>query len=61
MTVMLNGATIVDANIDEASKSGTLDGKAHPGLSRTAGHIGFLGHGARIEFRDIRIKDLAGK
>ena len=49
ITVILNGATIVDADIDEASKSGTLDGKDHPGLKRDKGHIGFLGHGAKIE------------
>ncbi|MGE3809740.1 MAG: family 16 glycoside hydrolase, partial [Gemmataceae bacterium] len=61
VTVTLNGVTIVDADIDEASRSGTLDGKPHPGLARTQGHIGFLGHGARIEFRNIRIKDLAKK
>jgi hypothetical protein len=59
VTVVLNGTTIVDANIDEASKSGTLDGKDHPGLKRDKGHIGFLGHGAKIEFRDLRIKDLS--
>jgi hypothetical protein len=56
--VVLNGATIVDANLDEASKDGTLDGAEHPGLQRTKGHIGFLGHGDRIEVRKIRIKEL---
>lgn len=61
VTVVLNGTTIVDANIDEASTPQTIDGKEHPGLKRTSGHIGFLGHGARIEFRNLRIKDLAGK
>ena len=61
VTVILNGTTIVDADIDEASRNGTIDGKQHPGLARTQGHIGFLGHGARIEFRNIRIKDLAKK
>jgi hypothetical protein len=59
VTVVLNGATIVDANLDEATKSGTLDGKDHPGLKRDKGHIGFLGHGAKIEFRDLRIKKLS--
>ncbi|MGD9720473.1 MAG: DUF1080 domain-containing protein [Pirellulales bacterium] len=59
VTVILNGVTIVDADLDEAARSGTLDGKQHPGLSRAQGHIGFLGHGARIEFKNIRIKDLA--
>ncbi len=61
VTVVLNGVTIVDANIDEASKPQTIDHKDHPGLARTSGHIGFLGHGARIEFRNMRIKDLAAQ
>ena len=61
ITVILNGTTIVDANLDEASKPQTLDGKPHPGLSRTEGHIGFLGHGARVEFRDMRVKDIGKK
>jgi hypothetical protein len=30
----------------------------HPGLARPAGHIGFLGHGSRVEFRNIRVKEL---
>jgi hypothetical protein len=32
--------------------------QAHPGLARTKGHIGFLGHGTRVEFRNMRIKEL---
>ena len=32
--------------------------KKHPGLANTKGHIGFLGHGSRVEFRNIRIKEL---
>jgi len=56
--VILNGVTIVDANIDEASKNGTVDGKDHPGLANKKGHIGFLGHGSVLEFRNIRIKEL---
>ncbi len=61
VTVILNGTTIVDANLDEASKDGTMDHQDHPGLKREQGHIGFLGHGAKIEFRNLRIKDLAGE
>jgi hypothetical protein len=52
-----NGETIVDANISKASKDGALDGNAHPGLKRKGGHIGFLGHGDYVEFRNIRIKE----
>jgi hypothetical protein len=58
ITVKLNGHTIVDADIEKASTPQTLDGKNHPGLKRTEGHIGFLGHGHRIEFRSVRIKEL---
>jgi hypothetical protein len=56
--VILNGETIVDADLDEASASGTMDGREHPGLGRTRGHIGFLGHGSRVEFRSLWIKEL---
>ncbi len=59
ITVVLNGAMIVDADLDEATKSGTLDGQPHPGLKRTSGHIGFLGHGDRIDLRRLQIKDLS--
>ncbi|UCE20658.1 MAG: DUF1080 domain-containing protein, partial [Candidatus Aminicenantes bacterium] len=58
ITVILNGVTIVDADIQEAIEQGTMDGRDHPGLKREAGHIGFLGHGSHVEFRNIRIKEL---
>jgi len=61
ITVVLNGHTIVDADLDEASTPKTVDGSDHPGLKRTSGHIGFLGHGSRVEFRNIRLKDLGGE
>jgi hypothetical protein len=57
--IILNGTTIVDGDFLEASKDGTMDGLDHPGLQRTSGHIGFLGHGAVLSFRNIRIKDLS--
>ncbi len=57
--VTLNGTVILEGNMREASKNGTLDHKEHPGLNRTKGHIGFLGHGSELEFRNIRIKDLS--
>jgi HEAT repeat protein len=57
--VILNGVTIVDADIAEAGTPQTLDGRDHPGLKREKGHIGFLGHGYRVEFRNLRIKELA--
>jgi hypothetical protein len=56
--VILNGETITDADIKEASISGTMDHNDHPGLKRTSGHIGFLGHGDVVRFRNIRILPL---
>jgi 3-keto-disaccharide hydrolase len=58
VTVSLNGTTIVDVNLDEASTPQTIDHREHPGLKRTTGHIGFCGHGARVEFNNLRVKPL---
>jgi hypothetical protein len=59
ITVTLNGTTIVDANLDSITGPEVL--KKHPGLARTTGHVGFLGHGSRVEFRNIRIKELPAR
>ena len=59
--VTLNGAVLVDADLDAATKDGMLSQKDHPGLKRTTGHIGFLGHGDRVWYRDIRISELPAK
>jgi hypothetical protein len=56
ITVELNGQVITDVNLDTVTDPEVL--KKHPGLSRTAGYIGFLGHNDYIEFRNIRIKPL---
>ncbi len=56
--VILNGTTIVEADIDEASTPKAMDGRDHPGLKRDKGHIGFCGHGDYLEFRNIRIRSL---
>lgn len=56
--VILNGTVILDADITDARKNGAADGKDHPGLLRDSGHIGFLGHGSPLKFRNIRIKEL---
>lgn len=58
ITVTLNGQVIVDADIQEAGRPQTIDGREHPGLFNPSGYIGFLGHGHRIEFKDIRIQEL---
>jgi hypothetical protein len=55
--VILNGHTILNGDIEKASKNGTIDGREHPGLLRKKGHIGFLGHGSVVKFRNISIKE----
>jgi hypothetical protein len=56
--VTLNGKVIVDGDIKAASKNGTLDKKSHPGLNRTSGHIGFLGHDSEVFYRNVRVKKM---
>jgi hypothetical protein len=56
ITVVLNGQTILDADLSKVTDPEVL--KKHPGLARGSGHIGFLGHNDYIEFRNIRIKEL---
>ncbi len=56
--VILNGNIIVDGDIAGPRDNGTLDHNDHPGLKNKTGHIGFLGHGSELKFRNIRIKDL---
>lgn len=71
ITVTVNGEVILDGNIREAcqghnvSPDGpdtrnnfTVDHLNHPGLFNKKGHIGFLGHGAGLRFRNIRVKPL---
>jgi len=56
ITVKLNGTVITDVNLDDAKDPAVL--KKHPGLRRASGHIGFLGHGTLVEFRNVRVKPL---
>jgi len=56
ITIRLNGTAIVDANLDSVKDPEVL--QKHSGLARNRGHIGFLGHDTRVEFRNIRLKEL---
>ncbi len=62
--VTLNGVTIVDANLDEVKEEAVLARhrnlsapEGSRGIANTKGHIGFLGHGAHVDFRNIRVKE----
>jgi len=54
--VILNGQVILNGNIKDASVNGTADHRDHPGLKNPTGHIGFLGHGDVVRFKNIRVK-----
>ena len=57
--VVVNGKTVVDADTAPFRDGQvTPDGKPHPGLARTQGHIGFAGHHDEVHFRNIRVKRL---
>ena len=56
IVIVLNGKKIMDADLSTVTDPAVL--KKHPGLSRTSGRIGFLGHKSLVEFRNIRIKEL---
>lgn len=56
ITVVVNGVTILDTDLNEIDDPYTIP--KHPGLFRESGHIGFLGHNDYVEFRNIRIKEL---
>lgn len=58
IVVTVNDQVIVDVDIADVSKDGTIDGKKHPGLLREVGYLGILGHGGGVDFRNMRIKEL---
>ncbi|HEV3003551.1 MAG TPA: DUF1080 domain-containing protein, partial [Pirellulales bacterium] len=54
--VTVNDQVTVDGNLDDVEDPEVL--KAHPGIQRQRGYVGFLGHSAHVDFRNIRIKEL---
>jgi hypothetical protein len=60
--VVVNGKTIVDADTAPFRDGRpTPDGQAHPGLTRTKGHLGFAGHHDEVHFRNIRLRNRASE
>lgn len=57
---VLNGTTIVDADVSKYSTDGTVpaDGIKRPGLHNKTGRIHWCGHGHNILWKNIRIKEL---
>ncbi|MFM1935792.1 MAG: hypothetical protein RI990_751 [Planctomycetota bacterium] len=58
VNVRLNDTVILDVDLDQAMAAGTLSGHAHPGAGRASGRIGFLGHGDRVQYRNVRVRPL---
>lgn len=54
--VILNGAVIVDAYLEDITP---LGGSPHTSMHNRSGHIQFAGHNDRVEFRDIHVADLS--
>jgi hypothetical protein len=65
ITVKLNGVVITEGNLHDVNDESLLHihrdiskPEGSRGIANTKGHIGLLGHGTRVEFRNIRIKEL---
>jgi hypothetical protein len=57
VVVTLNDKKIVDADLDRSLKDAAI-AKEHPGLERKTGRIGLQSHSERVEFRNLRLKEL---
>ena len=55
--VIVNGRKTVDCDLNSIVDPETL--ASHPGILREKGHLGFLGHGSLVEFRNIQLRDLS--
>jgi hypothetical protein len=55
--VTLNGKKVVDADLDECLKDEKI-AQEHPGLKRTSGKVGLQSHTDRVEFRNLRVKEI---
>src|SRR5262249_3970732 len=57
VVVILNGKKIVDADLDRCLTDPAV-AREHPGLARTTGRIGLQSHSERVEFRNLRVKEV---
>ena len=55
VTLILNSEVILNADLSKVENY--MNGKAHPGLSLSEGHLGLAGHKDPVAFREIRIKE----
>ena len=57
VVVVVNGKKVVDADLDWYLKDPEV-AREHTGLARAAGRIGLQSHTDRVEFRNLRLKEL---
>jgi hypothetical protein len=57
VVVVLNGKKVIDADLDRCLKDPAV-AREHTGLARTTGRIGLQSHTGRLEFRNLRVKEL---
>jgi len=53
---ILNGETLIDVDLNTIRDRELL--RERPGFLREEGHIGFIQHNGRVEFRNLRIREL---
>jgi len=58
IAVVINGEKVHDMNVDDEELNAKLKDELKVDKRRRKGHIGLQNHGARVEFRNIRIKVL---
>jgi hypothetical protein len=57
LRVWVNGVQVVDADLDRCRQDPAV-AREHPGLARSTGRIGLQSHSDRVEFRNLRVKEL---
>ncbi|MEQ9067198.1 MAG: DUF1080 domain-containing protein, partial [Gimesia chilikensis] len=55
ITVIVNDMPVLQTDLSDIKDPKVLE--KHPGLKRKRGHIGLLGHGSHVEYKNIRVKE----
>ncbi len=61
LKVELNGFVILETDLAKVDMATVMAKSPHPGKDRKNGYFGFAGHNDPAEFRNVSLKDLAGK
>jgi hypothetical protein len=58
LTVVLNGAVILDTDLSDVDPAGFMNNRPHPGRTRQEGYFGLAGHKEPVAFCDLSIRTL---